>query len=168
VRWRFEQFLGFTGYDWTELRVRSFEVQGRNKTSKPLLNIDGYIRSEISNEEVPLTLIVDGDPVRPDATYAIPASATFVIACMIEGKSRHDQRREMGMSADHFLHTFGGLVFTFQANGREWTYISLMMKWPEPSENIEPNTWRDRKNLRRSCGCGLVLVKPESFGAEGF
>lgn len=121
VRWDYRGFIGLTADDWTNLRVVGFQAHGRNRTAKPLLKVEGCIRSETTNQEIPLQLNLGGDPVPPERTYAIPARASFIVVCMTE-QSPEPNGNDRAQHADHFLSRFGGFTFVFRADGREWNY----------------------------------------------
>lgn len=119
IRWNFRGFLGMTADDWSDLRVVGFQATGRNRRARPLAEISGCIRSDITGQEVPLQLNIGGDPIPPEQAYSIPGRATFGVVCMLPQHPNRDGLMR-GPPAGKFLRQFGGFTFVFQAEGREW------------------------------------------------
>jgi len=59
--------------------IQNFIFYGQNKSNKPIQNIQGVLRSNITNETYPIYFAVDGDLVLPQETYGIPPKAHFQI-----------------------------------------------------------------------------------------
>lgn len=101
VVWNFEQtarglgfFLNLQRVQGQELRVTGFGGQGRNISSRPIEHFSGYLRSDVTNIQLPIFLLAqDQDetklkiclahpwiPTLPQETFGIPGFANFEIA----------------------------------------------------------------------------------------
>jgi hypothetical protein len=100
VVWNFEQtargvgyFLNLQQVQGQELRVTGFGGQGRNISSQPIEHFSGYLRSDVTNVQLPMFLLAqDQDeaklkvclahpwiPTLPQETFGIPSFANFEI-----------------------------------------------------------------------------------------
>jgi len=102
VVWNFDQtasgqgyFLNMTRLGTDEIRVAGFQAHGKNTSNDPISQFKGYIRSDLTNEELPIYLVAQANeesksaplpfpmpvpiPTLPDETYGIPALADFDI-----------------------------------------------------------------------------------------
>jgi hypothetical protein len=101
IVWNFEQtahgngyFLNMQKLNAEEIRVTGFGAHGKNNSSPPILNFSGYLRSDVTNVQLPiLVLAQDPDeskvkacfaqawvPTIPQETFGIPAFADFDVA----------------------------------------------------------------------------------------
>jgi hypothetical protein len=79
VAWNFDSFLGMVG-DGGDLRVISFQANGRNRSGKGFHNIQGHLVSNIDNSiSEQLHFVIGGTPVLPSSTTGIPPGASFQI-----------------------------------------------------------------------------------------
>jgi hypothetical protein len=86
VSWNFEDvqhppfFLDFEKANELQgLVLICFQAHGRNNSDKPIMNISGFVRSNITNKEFPINFIVQGILVAPENTNGIPQFADFDI-----------------------------------------------------------------------------------------
>jgi hypothetical protein len=101
IVWNFEQtahgagfFLNMSRLNNEEWRVAGFQAHGKNNSSKPIEHFSGYLRSELTNEQVPILLMGQDSaeaiqnvcrvpgwiPTSPQETFGIPPFADFDIA----------------------------------------------------------------------------------------
>jgi len=86
IAWNFEDtqhppfFLGYQKTDKEDTRLISFQAHGRNNSDAPITNIKGFVKSLITNKELPIYFLLQGTPVAPDDTNGIPPFAEFDIA----------------------------------------------------------------------------------------
>jgi hypothetical protein len=90
ISWNFEDVQHppfFFALQKTELSgtvLLGFQAHGKNNSDKPINNISGIVRSNITNKEFPIKFIVQGVPVDPPDTNAIPPFAEFDVSTQTE------------------------------------------------------------------------------------
>lgn len=101
ITWNLEQtsqgagyFLGMTRLNADEIRVIGFQAHGKSNSNKPIEHFTGLMRSELTNEQIPIYLmamdplestqkvcLVPGwIPTSPQETFGIPPFADFDVA----------------------------------------------------------------------------------------
>jgi hypothetical protein len=85
ISWNFEDlqhppfFFAFQKTNIQDTILLGFQAHGRNNSDKPINNISGFVRSNITNKELLVKFLVQGIPVAPDETNGIPPFAEFDI-----------------------------------------------------------------------------------------
>ncbi len=83
IVWTFEDqdhppfFLGIEKSNLGNDMLVGFQAHGKNNSDKPISHVSGYVKSLITNREVPINIIADGQPTKPDDTNGIPPFAEF-------------------------------------------------------------------------------------------
>jgi len=105
--------------------IISFVFYGKNKSSKPIIHISGFLRSNITNETHPVYLHDNekGKSVPPANTNGIPPKCddvTLVIPFVItqDGESDHNS----GIPLEKFLATLVDSTLTLKLDDRIYTY----------------------------------------------
>lgn len=99
--------------------ITAFQITGHNRSSGPV-NVNGNLRSNITNESLPLFFRVDGAFVRTDQTNGVPAHADFmIIVPFTDNPTLYDT---LLMSTADFLARFGDLTLTVTMDGRRSPY----------------------------------------------
>ncbi len=114
VVWNFESFLGMVG-GGGDLRVISFQADGRNRSSKGLNNIQGHLVSNINNSNSePLHFVIDGIPVLPSSTTGVPPGADFQIMIPLCDRA---QGYEAYLKEHDFMQQWSEFHFVVELNG---------------------------------------------------
>jgi hypothetical protein len=82
------------------------------------LQIRSFIRSDITNETLPVGFVISGIVVPPDQTDGIPAQAQFNIAA----KFPIDPPNVSGMALEKFRREFIAFTFLFEGDGKTYTH----------------------------------------------
>ncbi len=101
IVWDFEQtangsgyFLSMTRVGNQEIRVLGFQAHGKNVSNKATEHLNGYVRSEVTNVQLPIYLLAQAQedpkpnvcyaqtwiPTLPQETFGIPPFADFQLA----------------------------------------------------------------------------------------
>jgi hypothetical protein len=101
IVWNLEQssqgngyFLGMTRLNSDEIRVVGFQAHGKSNSAKPIEHFSGFMRSELTNEQIPIYLMAQDAfdpsqkvclvpgwiPTLPEETFGIPPFADFDVA----------------------------------------------------------------------------------------
>jgi hypothetical protein len=120
VQWHFGGFLAMGGYrdgpgESIALRISGFQAQGTNNSDEPITSISGHLRSNLTNETLPLYMIVNGVPVPPGETNGVPPRATFgvVVPFGPDSFTSHGMLNE-----ETFLRRFGDFTVVIELDGR--------------------------------------------------
>ena len=105
-------FLGMTAHDGADIHVSGFQLKGKNRSSYPIDIVSGALRSNISNEKIPILL----DSIPPEETNGIPAKCEFWVRAVFRDPSA---TRE-GVPVEKFLRKFGDFTFEFQYDHRSY------------------------------------------------
>jgi hypothetical protein len=132
VIWSFDElprdrsyFLGFQRLGDEEVRVSGFAAHGRNTSADPITHFKGYVRSDKTNEELPIYLLAEDQNAPPGAfgrniptlaeeTFGIPGKAEFGITTF--NKSIF-QGGVDGTPFSKFLRDFGPFTVVLQYDG---------------------------------------------------
>jgi hypothetical protein len=140
IAWNIEQaaqgsayFLNMMKTFGKELRILGFQAHGRNISTDPISHLSGYIRSDLTNAQIPIYLQAqDADqtkihacfphpwiPTAPDETYGIPGFAEFDIGTyekpFVEISLTEGVKE--GVTAADFLATFVPFTVVLEYDG---------------------------------------------------
>ena len=87
-------------------RIPQFQVKGTNNSKQPIEHVAGYIRSDLTNQRIPILL--ESRP--PEETYGIPGKCEFWVRAIFPNS---DGTRE-GYTLEDFWRHFGGFTFVFE------------------------------------------------------
>jgi hypothetical protein len=119
VKWDFQNFVG-TVSRGEELFAFVFTADGHNLTGKPITNISGFLRSNITNEiYAPLYIVIDGKPVLPEQTHGIPVDASFTIDIPFAGITGEFDKM---MKESEFLKKLVDFTFVVDIEGARSEY----------------------------------------------
>jgi hypothetical protein len=102
--------------------VHRFQFTGTNRSDQPIMNVDGSLRSNLTNEEIPLFFDESGQYFRAIDTRGIPARHNFMlIAPFSHGPAPQDF--SLTISNAELLDRFGDatLTVTFDGAGSPFT-----------------------------------------------
>lgn len=122
ITWNFEDtknpyfILGMSKSGTNESLIISFQAQGMNNSDDPIKNVNGYIRSDVTNAQYAIWFVIEGQPVAPDDTYGIPPHAQFQITSNPTFSSS-DAKQNSGIPASKFLIEFAKFTFVFNYDG---------------------------------------------------
>jgi len=119
VAWSFGSFLGMVG-GGGELRVISFQANGRNRSCKGLNNIQGHLVSNIDNSiSEQLHFVIDGIPVLPSSTTGIPPGADFKIMIPLCDRAKG---YEAYLKEHDFMQQWSAFHFVVELNGDHYEH----------------------------------------------
>jgi hypothetical protein len=119
VAWNFGSFLGMVG-GGGELRVISFQANGRNRSGKGLNKIQGHLVSNIDNSiSEQLHFVIDGIPVLPSSTTGIPPGADFQIMIPLCDRA---QGYEAYLKEHDFMQQWSAFHFVVELNGDRYEH----------------------------------------------
>jgi hypothetical protein len=96
--------------------VSGFYVIGNNKTDRPVLFKDGYIRSDITNETVRFKIGVPGGDISPEEATLEPRGNISLY-----GRYPAPDAEQGGISIDRFRNEFGRFTFHIEySDSREY------------------------------------------------
>ena len=114
ISWDFIGFLGMSAEGGGNIHVSSFQVLGHNHTGKPISRVEGNLRSNVTNIQIPVLL----ESMPPEQTNGVPRDCRFWIRALFRDPSA---TRE-GIMVEKFLREFGDFTFTFIYDNRVYTY----------------------------------------------
>jgi hypothetical protein len=138
IVWNLEQtsqgagyFLGMTRLNNDEIRVLGFQAHGKSNSSKPIEHFTGYMRSELTNEQIPIYLmgqdpleatqkvcLVPGwIPTLPQETFGIPPFADFDIATFDKPLAAAGKD---GMTLTKFMNDFVPFTVVLEYDGTRY------------------------------------------------
>jgi hypothetical protein len=94
--------------------VSCVQISGINKSKKDIRDISGHIRSNITGQQLPLTM----EGMRPEETNGIPAKCKFFIQVLF----RDPTSKREGFIEDRFLNEWSDFTFVFKADEKEYKY----------------------------------------------
>ena len=110
-----------------EVMIHSFQAQGTNIAATPIMKINSYIRSDITNEQIPVYINVRGTRYFPDDTYGIPPVCEFGLASA-EFYNANEDPSNQGTPASTFVKSFGPFTFIFEYDGKTYQK-SFDLEW---------------------------------------
>jgi hypothetical protein len=134
IAWNFEDTARGKGYFLdmqkplgSELMVAGFGAHGKNTSSEPITDFDGYLRSDKNNETLPVYILA-ADPIvtsactflkpsLPKDTLGIPAFADFNIST---SKKPIILNQYEGMPLSRFLNEFVPFTIVLKYNGKSY------------------------------------------------
>ncbi len=114
LSWDFRGFLGMSAEGVGPVYVSCFQIFGINKSKKDVRTISGHIRSNITGQQLPLTM----EGMRPEETNGIPAKCKFFIQALFQDPT---SKRE-GFIEDRFLKEWSDFTFVFKADEKEYKF----------------------------------------------
>jgi hypothetical protein len=99
------------------LRFSAFMIHGKNVTDHPVMRVSGYIRSNLTNEHLPIyiTITANGNRVPPEKIAGIPPSASVEISAHFGSEDDPKQMLdELGL-----FQRFGDITFVIELDGRK-------------------------------------------------
>jgi len=126
-------FIGMTQIKGQEIWVLGFQANGINTSGKPINDIKGYIKSAVTNKELPIYLSVvetlaNTDmqivvAVPPSETYGIPPFANFLVGTAKSKSGNQLVNPQIdGMSVNQFLADFRAFDFVFEYDGYKYKH----------------------------------------------
>jgi hypothetical protein len=101
--------------------ISALQLAGTNRSDNPISNIDGYLRSNITNKKLDLFFHIDGKYIKTIDTNGIPPHADFVIfSPFTEDKTKLET---ISMPTDKFLAEFGDMTLSLTFDGNVKPYI---------------------------------------------
>ena len=94
--------------------VTCLQVRGANKLNSDILNISGYIQSNITGKRLPLTM----EGMRPEESNGIPANCRFFVQALFRDPISLDE----GIVEVRFLEEWRDFSFFFMADGKRQHY----------------------------------------------
>ncbi len=132
--------------------VLGFQATGKNNLSEPMVNVSGSIRSDVTNETLPINFVVDATPVAPSETFGVPPQAQFTITTV--NVPIADPARD-GAPVSEFLTKFASFTFVFNYDGHNYTrhfskdevkhQFDLFSNMTRPDKSTEPRVVRKPK-----------------------
>jgi len=128
ISWKFSRFLVVNPFRKTddplrdlpycsspEFIITQFYVEGKNKSTKPIENVHGYLKFD--KTETTLPILING--MDPKNTYGIPAKSTFIAQAIFPkvGKKKN------GYTIRDFWEKFGPFTFNFEYGGRKFQKV---------------------------------------------
>ncbi len=137
VAWNLEQaaigesyFLNMLKLSNGEIRVLGFQAHGKNNKIDPIIELSGYVRSDVTNISLPLYLLAqDADetkisacipriPTLPQETFGIPGFADFDVATY--DKFFADPQSD-GMPVARFMSQYVPFTISLKYDGAQFT-----------------------------------------------
>lgn len=112
--WDFRGFLGMFAEGNGPVYVTCLQGFGINKSKSDILKISGYIQSNITGKQLPLTM----EGMRPEDTSGIPANCRFFIQALF----RDPTSPREGIVEAKFLEEWRDFTFFFTADGKRQEY----------------------------------------------
>lgn len=107
--------------------IWQLQFTGTNRSNGPIENIDGFVRSNLTNKQIPLYFQIGGKFVQTTHTLGIPAHADFMLIAPITGNTPDDARRNE-MRADKFLAEYGDITVMIKFSGRGSPFVRHFTK----------------------------------------
>jgi hypothetical protein len=114
LSWDFRGFLGMSAEGVGPVYVSCVQVFGINKSNKGVRNISGHIRSNITGQQLPLTM----EGMRPEDTNGIPSKCKFFIQALF----RDPTSKREGIIEDRFLKEWSDFTFVFKADEKKYKF----------------------------------------------
>ena len=114
LSWDFRGFLGMSAEGVGPVYVSCVQIFGINKSKKDVRAISGHIRSNITGQQLPLTM----EGMRPEETNGIPAKCKFFIQALF----RDPTSKREGFIEDRFLKEWSDFTFVFKADEKEYKF----------------------------------------------
>ncbi len=124
ISWKFSRFLVVNAfrksedsakdnpYSFPEFIVTQFYVEGKNKSTKPIENVHGYLKFDKTEETLPI--LING--INQKNTYGIPAKSTFIAQAIFPKSTR----KRNGYTIKEFWEKFGSFTFNFEYGDRKF------------------------------------------------
>lgn len=136
-----------SGEEAYSLKVRAFNAFGRNASSDPIMQVNGFVTSDSTAERFPIVFVVqvtEGSPYRShDKILGIPANTDFQIQAHFTEEAQ--SHANPGIDPERFLVLHPNLTFVFEYDGNTFT-----RKFPLSVLENQVNDMR--KLLRRNMG----------------
>jgi hypothetical protein len=94
--------------------VTCLQAYGVNKSKSDILNISGYVQSNITGRQLPLTM----EGMRPEESNGIPANCRFFVQALF----RDPMSPREGIVEERFLQEWRDFSFFFTADGKLQQY----------------------------------------------
>jgi hypothetical protein len=101
--------------------ISTFQLTGNNRSDEPISNIDGFLRSNITNKKLPLFFQINGKYVRTIDTNGVPPHADFMI--VVPFTDDQAKFETITIPSDQFLSEYGNLTLSVTFEGRGSPYI---------------------------------------------
>lgn len=136
-----------SGEEAYSLKVRAFNALGRNDSSDPVMQVNGFVTSDSTAERFPIVFVIrgiEGSPYRsPDKILGIPANTDFQVQAHFTQETQ--SHANPGIDPERFLVLHPNLTFVFEYDGNTFT-----RKFPLSVLESQVNDMR--KLLRRNMG----------------
>jgi hypothetical protein len=90
------------------LWIDGIQIQAKNSSDRPLLNLRAVVRSHLGQKEMRLQLVLADRRVSASEAQTVPPNSEFSLLYLIPAMPGDGAR---GLPADQFLHAFGDLYF---------------------------------------------------------
>jgi hypothetical protein len=101
--------------------ISTLQITGNNRTDEPVSNIDGFLRSNITNKTLPLFFQINGKYVRTIDTNGVPPHADFMI--IVPFTDDQAKFETIAIPSDQFLSEYGDLTLSVMFDGRGSPYV---------------------------------------------
>jgi hypothetical protein len=112
--WDFRGFLGMFAEGNGPVYVTCLQGFGINKSKSAILKISGYVQSNVTGKQLPLTM----EGMHPEETNGIPANCRFFIQALF----RDPTSPREGIVKEKFLEEWRDFTFFFIADGKPQKY----------------------------------------------
>ncbi|MCE9650249.1 MAG: hypothetical protein K8R18_11570 [Parvibaculum sp.] len=102
--------------------IWQLQFTGTNRSDEPIARIDGYVRSNLTNKQIPLYFQIKGQFVKTSETFGIPPRTDFVLIAPIAGHSPDTARKE-AIRSDQFLSEYGDITLAVTFDGRGSPFV---------------------------------------------
>lgn len=103
-------FLGMSAVGGSNIHISSFQLKGKNISGEPIKQIKGVLRSNVTNEEIPILL----ESMPPEETNGIPVDCEFWLRALF----RDPTAKREGIPEDKFLKQFGDFTLVLSFDGK--------------------------------------------------
>ena len=114
------QEAAWPGEEAISMKVRAFNIFGKNTSCQPINNVHGYARSDSTNATFPIVFVTEvqtGSPLRrPEETWGIPQGADFHIQAFFTDESSE----QPGIDVDKFLAIHPNITFVCHYDGHKF------------------------------------------------
>jgi hypothetical protein len=109
--------------------ISKLQISGNNRSDEPVSNVDGFLRSNITNKKLPLFFQINGKYVRTIDTNGVPPHADFMI--VVPFTDDQAKFETITIPSDQFLSEYGDLTLsvTFDGRGLPMFVISRARSW---------------------------------------
>lgn len=112
--------LGMRGGGDARPLISRLQITGTNSSDSPLMGIDGYVRSNVTNREYPLYFQSNGRFIRTIDTNGVPPHTDFMIIAPFADDP--EKFEALQIPATKFMAEFGDLTLSIHWDGGQYTH----------------------------------------------